>query len=107
MTHVVHNVSGGERFDLYFDTKDRIMVCYNRTINPGGGIWRALPSDSFMSPLGVLIIKLSIAVFNTRILTFVFKPLHQPSIVSQIIVSYYILLLLLYQMFNLKLVLDG
>ncbi|KAM1263392.1 hypothetical protein ACFXTH_028399 [Malus domestica] len=85
MTHVLHSVSGWERFDLYFDTKDRIMVCYNRTINPSGGIWRVLPSDSFLSPLGVLIIKLSIAVFNTRILTFAFKPLHQPSIISQII----------------------
>ncbi|KAM1369456.1 hypothetical protein ACFX2I_039934 [Malus domestica] len=77
-------ISGGEQFDLYFDTKDRIMVCYNRTINPGIG-WRALPSESFVSPLGVLIIKLSIAVFNTHILKFAFKPLHQPSIVAQII----------------------
>ncbi|KAM1176067.1 hypothetical protein ACFX2I_028349 [Malus domestica] len=73
---------GGEDFVITSNTKDLIVVCFNKTISPTG-LWRA--HNPFMSALSVLVIRLSIAVFSTRIFMIALKPLHQPRIVAEIL----------------------
>ncbi|KAM2263809.1 hypothetical protein ACFXTI_040055 [Malus domestica] len=82
MAFKLNGTIGGEDFVITSNTKNLIEVCFNKTISPTG-LWRA--HNPFMSALSVLVIKLSIAVFSTRIFMLVFKPLHQPRIIAEIL----------------------
>lgn len=60
-------------------------ICYNMTVYKTGEIWRV--QSTFFRSVPMIIVQLIAAMSTTRLLYYLFKPLHQPRIVSDILVS--------------------
>lgn len=81
---MVNNGTGGETYFLKSDTKDSVQLCYVRKVSPYG-LWRA--ENPLMQALPVLVTRMIITMFFTHLLVLMFKRLHQPRIVPEILVS--------------------
>lgn len=73
----------------YFEKRkyeDHRVVCYNTNVTHEGSLWRA--ENPVASTLPVFALQLCLIIFFSRVLIFVFKPLRQPPIVAEILVSF-------------------
>lgn len=61
------------------------VICYNLTISVSNGIWQT--ESPVLNSLPLFVSQLTIILFVTRLLILVLKPLHQPRLVAEILVS--------------------
>lgn len=61
------------------------IVCYAPTLITTNGIWQGDNPLAYSLPLFIL--QLTLVVLTTRTLVFVLKPLRQPRVIAEIIVS--------------------
>lgn len=64
---------------------DSTVVCYAPTLITTNGIWQGDNPLNYSLPLFIL--QLTLVVVTTRILVFILKPLRQPRVISEILVS--------------------
>lgn len=61
------------------------VVCYSPTLITTNGIWKGSNPLEYSLPL--FIIQVILVVVTTRVLVLLLKPLHQPRVVAEIIVT--------------------
>lgn len=61
------------------------VVCYSPTLITTNGIWKGSNPLEYSLPL--FIIQVILVVITTRVLVLLLKPLHQPRVVAEIIVT--------------------
>lgn len=64
---------------------DQMIVCYAPTMITTNGIWQGDNPLDYSLPLFIL--QLTLVVITTRLLVFALKPLRQPRVISEILVS--------------------
>ena len=74
------------------------VVCYSPTLITTNGIWKGSNPLEYSLPL--FIIQVILVVVTTRVLVILLKPLHQPRVVAEIIVTSLFTLLSSSQLFD-------
>lgn len=67
------------------DQIDKLEVCYKKNITASKGLWRA--ENALVTSLPQFIFQLFLIILIIRIVTLILKPLRQPRIVAEILVS--------------------
>jgi hypothetical protein len=66
------------------------MVCYSPTMITTNGIWQGDNPLDYALPLFIL--QVILVVIATRIFVFILKPIRQPRVIAEILVSFFYLL---------------
>lgn len=72
-------------YHLQVDTNDNVTVCYLKNYSRNDGLWRT--ENPLINSLHVLVIQLVLILFLNHVLVFLLRPLRQPRIVADILVS--------------------
>jgi hypothetical protein len=75
-------------------TVETFEVCYRKNITGSRGLWRA--ENALVNSLPQFVLQLFLIILIIRIIAFVLKPLRQPRIVAEILVSAYMLYVVIY-----------
>jgi hypothetical protein len=64
---------------------DKFVVCYKKNITGSKGVWRA--ENALVTTLPQFVLQLFLIILITRIVSLLLKPLRQPRIMAEILVS--------------------
>ncbi len=64
---------------------DKFEVCYKKNITGSKGVWRA--ENALVTTLPQFVLQLFLIILITRIVSLLLKPLRQPRIMAEILVS--------------------